>query len=128
MLKVHTKKGFTLIEIAVTIGIVGVMIAMYFGVVSSMSLARLAKEKDLALKIATHKVEELRASGYALLPTNVSFSDSLLSSLPSGSGQVTVSTYNAQTKQVTVTVTWSGGSNGNRSVAVSTLITQSGGL
>jgi prepilin-type N-terminal cleavage/methylation domain-containing protein len=121
------QSGFSLIEVVVSIGIIAVMVLLYFAMFSSVSLAKHAKNRDIALKIANHEMESLRGLGYDALPASGSFSDASLSSLTSGAGSVAVSAYNAQTKEVTVTVTWNE-SSGSQSVSLSTLIVNSGGL
>ena len=121
--------GSSLIEVLVTLFIVGVMVVFYQAASRSALLTRIAKDEDLALRIATHELEGLRAGGYMSLPASGSFSDSLLSNLASSSAAMNVSDYNTKTKQVTVTVSWTeSGSSGAHSVSLSTLITQTGGL
>lgn len=118
--------GFSLVEILVTVGLVGIMIVVYFGVLNSGFLARDSRDRDVALRIASHKIEELRALGYSNLPASGSFTDTLMSSLPSGSGSFTVSTYNTKTKQVVVTVSWTEPHQGAHPVVLTTLLTQLG--
>lgn len=125
--QLETKKnGFTLVEIIVTISIILFMIIMYQAVITSTLLARTVRNKDLALKIASQKMEGLRALGYTGVPVSGSFSDPLLTNLPAGAGAISVVDYNAKTKQVTVTVSWSDQVAGSKSVALDTLITQVG--
>src|SRR3989344_2681890 len=94
-------KGFSLIEVTVAIGIVGLMI-----VSTSLLLQRIpvsgreTRDQDLALKIAREEVETLRAGGYAALPVSGAFTDPLLTSLASSSASLTVADYNDDTKEV----------------------------
>lgn len=121
--------GFSLFEVLIVVFLIGVIFVMYSGAVKNVSLNRNAKDQEIALRIASTKMETLRDAGYENLPPSGSFADSQLASIPSGSASLAVSDFNAQTKQVTVTVSWTEPSIGtSRSVALSTLITGTGGL
>ncbi len=122
-----TQSGFTLVEVLVTIFIVGALIALLSATISLTSLIRDSKYSDIALRIATHKLENERARGYAST-TPGAFSDSLLSLLPGGTATSSVTNFNAKTKHVTVTVTWIGAGSSTRSQSLNTLITEVGGL
>ncbi len=122
------KKGFSLIEVLVAVGMLGLMIVVYQGIISNIALTRNAQDKDIALKIATYKIEELRGLGYSSLPGSGSFSDSLLGSLPSGTASMTIDAYNSKLKQATVTVSWTEPSSSTKSVSLTTLIADTGGL
>lgn len=123
-------RGFSLIEISVSIFIVGVMLIMLQAVVRSGTLVRMSKSQGIALAIARNKLENVRVGGYATLPPSGTFSDSLMSALPPlATTTLTVSVYNAQTKQVSVRVVWrDSGATASSTVSLSTLITQTGGL
>jgi prepilin-type N-terminal cleavage/methylation domain-containing protein len=121
------QKGFSLIEVVISIFIIGVVLVIYSVSSNSVVLNRNSKRQELALRIATSKIEELRNTAYASLPSTGSFANSLLSNLPNGQASITVSSYNATTKQVIVTVTWSEPNNPNtRQVELTTLINQGG--
>jgi prepilin-type N-terminal cleavage/methylation domain-containing protein len=122
------QKGFTLIEVLVTIGLISVVFIMHYTLINSNTNALSARYKDLALRICISKMESLRALGYSGLPVSGSFSDSLLSSLPAGTGALAVSDYNSQIKHIGVTVSWTDPTFGPRSVALDTLISQNGGI
>lgn len=126
----NASRGFSLIEISVSIFIVGVMLLMLQSVVRSGTLVRMSKSQGIALAIARNKLENVRVDGYATLPLSGSFSDSLMSTLPPlATTTLTVSVYNAQTKQVFVSVVWrDSGATASSTVSLSTLITQTGGL
>lgn len=122
-----TPSGFTLIEVLVSILLLGAMLLTFQAVLLGTPLTRTVAHRELALSIATHQMETLRDGGYAVLPASGSFADPLLSELPSGSGTLAVTAYNAKTKRVVVTVAWTEPS-GAQSVALTTLITETGGL
>jgi prepilin-type N-terminal cleavage/methylation domain-containing protein len=118
--------GFTLIEVLVAIAIVGFVVIMHDLVVRSLVASQFSRNKELALTVASHKLEELRGLGYSSLPVSGSFADTTLSALPSGTASITVSNYNAGVKHVTVTVSWTEQTAGARSVVLDTLIAQAG--
>lgn len=122
--------GFSFIEVIVAIFIMSVMLLLLQAVVQSNVLVRNAKNQGIALAIARNELEGLRIGGYAALPQSGSFSDTLLSSLPVAATTTrTISTYNAKTKQVTVSVIWlDPGTLASSTVSLSTLITETGGL
>lgn len=126
--RVIHQEGSSLIEVLITLLIIGVIAVFYDAALRSNMVTRNAKAKDLALRIATHQMEGLRAGGYAALPASGPFSDSLLSDLPSGSATMSISDYNAKTKQVSLTVSWIEPAGGTHAVSLATLITQVGGL
>ena len=122
------KRGFTFIEILAAIFVMAMMIAAFAAIMHTSFLTREAKQQELALRVAAHKLESLRASGYASLTSGGSFSDAFMAGLNSATGTLTISSYNATTKQVAVTVSWKRQQGGTSTVSLSTLITQTGGL
>lgn len=123
-------RGFSLIEVIVSIFIMGVMLLLMQAVIHSNTLIRTSKNQGIALSIARNKIENVRAGGYAALPTSGSFFDSLVSTLPhAATTTLTVSAYNAKTAHVTVNVIWlDAGASASSTVSLGTLITQVGGL
>ena len=126
----NSVRGFSLIEVIVSIFIIGIILIMVQAVARSGVLVRTSKNQDVALAIARNELEGLRAAGYAALPPNGPFSDTLLSTLPpAATTTLTVSAYNAKTAQVTVSIIWrEPGSAASSTVSLGTLITQIGGL
>lgn len=124
------QRGFSLIEVVVSIFVVGVMLLLLQAVTRNNVLVRNVKNQGIALAIARNEIEALRTGGYASVPASGTFADSLMSSLPSGATTtLTTSDYNAKTKQVVATVTWKTlGYSASTTVSVTTLITQAGGL
>jgi len=121
--------GLSILEIIISLFLIGVVLILYSGSLNSVMLTSNAGDQELALRIANNKIESLRAGGYAAVPTSGSFSDSLLSSLPSGQATLTTSDYNSKTKQVDVLVSWTErGTSKSHNVSLTTLITQTGGL
>jgi len=126
----NANRGFSLIEVIVSIFIIGVMLFSFQAVIRSGALVRTVKGQGIALAIARNELESLRIGGYAALPSSGSFRDTLLDSLPpAATTTLTVSAYNTKTKQITVSVIWKDpGSAASSTVSLSTLITQVGGL
>jgi len=124
------QRGFTIIEVLISILIIGVILILLQSVLRGGYLARNAKNQVVALTIVRNELEGLRAGGYDALPASGSFSDSLLSTLPGGAtANITVSDYNDTTKQVSATVTWTDpGYSAASIVSLSTLVTKVGGL
>ena len=119
--------GFSLIEVIISIFIVGIMIYISNAILLGAPLIQSAKNQDIALKIAVNEIEGMRALGYTSLPTSGPFPNDLLASLPSGSGDIAISDFNIDTKKIIATVSWV--ERGvQKSVSLSTLITKVGGL
>lgn len=126
----RTRRGFSLIEVIVSIFIVGVMLLLLQATLQSGILIRISKNQGVALSIAQNKLEELRAGGYAALPSSGTFSNSLMSTLPqAATTTLTISVYNAKTKLISVGVLWRDpGATASSTVSLATLITETGGL
>lgn len=125
----HTARGFTLIEILVVVGIIGVIAVVLQLALSEGRLIAVAKGQEIALRIATNKLEDLRAGGYDTIPTSGTFSDTQLATLASSTAVLTVTDVNAGTKQIVITVSWrEPGVTSLQTVTLSSLITNTGGL
>lgn len=121
--------GFSLIEIIVSVAIMGALLTLLHATIQSGALVRGSKNQGVALAIAQNELETLRSAGYAALPPSGTFSDNLLNTLPQATTTLTVNDYNAKTKQVTVEVLWKdSGSTATSTISLSTLITETGGL
>jgi len=124
-----TPRGFTLIEVVVSLFVMTVAVTLAGTMLHVIPLARHSKFEDLALKIAANQIESARSLGYGAAPASGAFADTLLSNLPSGSGVITVTDYNLKTKKITATVSWQESSGtASSSVALTTLVTMVGGL
>jgi len=121
-------RGFTLIEVSVSIFVIGVMIVASASLLHGVPASRLSRDQSIALVIAQNEIETLRAAGYAALPASGPFSDSTLASLPSGVGTLTISQYDSKTKRVDVAVSWTESDSSAHDVTLTTLVTEIGGL
>jgi prepilin-type N-terminal cleavage/methylation domain-containing protein len=121
-------RGFTLLEILISLGIITAMLLMLGALVKVSSLQALAQAEELALTIATDTLENLRVGGYASLPASGALVNPSLALLYEGSGTMTITTYDAKTKKVEVVVLWTTKGGESRSMTLSTLIAETGGL
>ncbi len=124
----HASRGFTLIETLIALGIVIAMLYSLAALVRLSALQDTARFEELALTIASSNLEELRAGGYAALPTSGTLSDGRLASLPSGAGTITVEDGENDTKEITVEVSWITRGGVTREIVLSTIIAENGGL
>lgn len=126
----HTKQsGFSIIEAIITLAIVILILVLYQSAVNTINLTRNSENEETALRIASVKIEELRAGGYSSVPATGSFSSSQLSALPSGSGNLVVTDFSANVKQVTVNVQWlDTKTSTTRTITLTTAIADLGGL
>lgn len=125
----HMPRGFTLVEVVVSIFFVGIALIILQSIIRSGTLVRTSKDEGVALSIVSDEIEKLRMNGYALLPPSGSFSNSLVGTLPSATTTLMISAYNTETDQVTASVLWQEPSLvASSTVSLSTLITRTGGL
>lgn len=121
-------RGFALIEVTVSIFVIGIMIVASASLLHGVPASRLSRDQSIALVIAQNEIETLRANGYAALPATGSFSDTALASLSSGAGTLAVAQYDSKTKRVDVTVSWTEADASAHTVTLTTLVTEIGGL
>lgn len=107
----RSDKGFTLVELMVTIIVIGLVITSIAGLYYIMQIMQVRSQHlDLAMRSARAEIESLRNNGYnSLTPgSTIDFSSSLPSGLPSGkTGQVVVSQPLADLRRLDVTVQYS---------------------
>lgn len=121
-------RGFTLVETVVALFILSVAVVFATIVVGTTKVVRDAALESSAFRIADNKLNELRAVGYAALPASGPFTDPELANLPNGLAGTSVSTVNAETKKIETSVSWTGADGSPRSVSLTTLVTEVGGL
>lgn len=108
----------------------GAMMILLQAMSRTSVIVRTSKNQGIALSIARSKIETLRSNGYASIPPNGAFYDELLLTLPPlATTTLSVSNYNAKTKQVSVGVVWKdAGMTASSTVSLTTLITETGAL
>jgi prepilin-type N-terminal cleavage/methylation domain-containing protein len=124
----NKRRGFTLIEMLVTLFIMSATFIFVTIVIGTIKTTRDSAYENIAFRIADNKLDELRAGGYGALPANGPFSVPELSNLPQGVASTSVTSWNAKTKQVVAGVSWQDQGGLARFVSLTTLITESGGL
>jgi prepilin-type N-terminal cleavage/methylation domain-containing protein len=123
------QRGFSLLEIIITIAIIGMILLLYQIFLSNLFLSRDAKNQEIALRIANNKIEELRAVGYDSLPSSGVFFDTQLNLLSQSSAAMTITDFNADTKQVLITIQWFEPTSPTpKTISLTTLVTKVGGL
>lgn len=128
MTSASTARGFTLIEVIIALFIVSVGAVCATIAVTMIKGTRESTYRSTAIRIAETELNELRAGGYASLPSSEAFTSAELSGLPQGVASTTVTTWNAETKQVTTGVAWQGTDDRTHYVSLHTLVTETGGL
>ena len=118
----RAQSGMSIVEVLVSIAIVGSLIVLYAAAFNVSTLSRTMRSENLAYHIASKRMEELRNMDYAALPASGTFSDPLMASLTSGAGSYTRANYSTYTgmQELVVTVTWFEGRS--RSVQVRTIV------
>jgi prepilin-type N-terminal cleavage/methylation domain-containing protein len=104
------EKGFTLVELMVTITVLGLVITGLGGLYYVMQVMEVRSQRlDVAMRAARTKIEGLRNNGYGSLTpgSNINFTGELPPSLPAGKqGIVAVSQPLPELRRVDVTITY----------------------
>lgn len=107
---VLNSRGFTLVELMVTVVVLGIVISSLGGLYYVMQIIQVRSQHlDLATRAADTEIEDLRNNGYDSLTVgnNITFTSSLPSQLPKGAtGTVVVSQPLSGLKRVDVTVSY----------------------
>lgn len=102
--------GFTLVELIVTVVVLGIVISSLGGLYYIMQQASIRSQRlDLATRAARTEIEQLRNSGYSSLTpgSSIDFTSSLPASLPKDrNGTVTVSQPADDLRRVDVQITY----------------------
>jgi prepilin-type N-terminal cleavage/methylation domain-containing protein len=104
-----TEQGFTIIELLITIAVVGILVPTLAGFVNTLNRFNdRARDFTLVNSLAENKVESLRSIGYSGITTGTtSFSSELPATLGNPkSASYTVTTPNTGMKQVDVTISF----------------------
>lgn len=127
--KLIHEQGLSLIEVIVSMGIIGAMFILYVSAMNTVVLTKRIRQENLAYHIANKKMEELRGTYFLLLPPSGAILDPLLSKIPSGSGSFTVSDHAGFVglKELTVQVNWIGDNGAAKQIQLKSLA-GSGGI
>lgn len=103
-------KGFTLVELIVTIVVLGIVITSLGTLYYEMQVAEVRSQHyDLAVRAARTEIERLRNNGYSALTPGgtIVFTSSLPTALPRDrAGSVAISQPTADLRRVDVTITY----------------------
>ncbi len=102
------RPGFMFIDLLLTLLFATTLIMLLLVTATTLTQTFKTNLQSIATRIATKKIEDLRKTSYASLPTNGYFSDPDLIKLPSGSANLTMVNYQSSVdiKQATITVNW----------------------
>jgi prepilin-type N-terminal cleavage/methylation domain-containing protein len=104
------ESGFTLIELMVTVTVLGIVIASLGGLYYTMQITEVQSQHyDIAVRAARTEIENLRNNGYSSLTpgATVDVTSSLPAALPSDkTGTVTISEPISDLRRVDVTITY----------------------
>ncbi len=126
-LRTKTQSGFTIVEVLISIFIIGVTLILFAMVSHAVLLNKYNRYREIALRVAENQIQVLRTTAYGSLPSTGSFNNSLLSSIPQGAGTQTITQVATGFKQATVAVTWRNPtSTANQQVVFSTYLWQYG--
>ena len=108
---VSRQSGISLMEVIISMVMIAVLFILYTSAMNTVAHTRKLRYENLAYHVANKKMEELRNTAVASLPSSGSISDSMLTSIPSGEGSFTVADYAGFSglKEIVVTVTWNDG-------------------
>lgn len=104
--KVSRQAGFGILEVIVTMLIIGITLLLFQVVSNSVVLNKYNRYKEIALRIAEDKIQELRTTPNTSLPSSGPFTNSLLSSMPQGAGTIEITQEADGLSKALVTVSW----------------------
>lgn len=115
------KNGFTLVEVIVSMFIILILFDLLVIEINALKVSQKQRYENIAYHIANKKMESLRGTSFAGLPSSGNISDTQLTLIPSGAGTYAISDYAGYSglKEFVVTVTWNDGAN--KSVVLKTL-------
>ena len=140
-LKINSRSGLSLIDVMVAtflLGVCGLIFAASFA--SAYALLSQSNEHSLASRVCRDETEAVRSLGYGRLtiasltaagaidpnqesaPYSITQAKSLATSLPHGSGQMSITQESAGLKRVIVTVSWQSSQGVMRAVTVTSFV------
>lgn len=125
--KQKQQKGFTIVEIVITLFIIGVMLLLYQVAAMSTKHNNYSGYKETAVRIAHQEIQSLRKTPFASIPGSGSFTNSMVESLPNGSANRTITDIDDGIIGVRIEVTWTNpGETNPKTVELETKISQGG--
>lgn len=127
-----SQKGFTLIEMIVTIAVTSLVLVMILGtILFTIKVNLRTRHRTLAYQILEQEVEIVRNTPFENLQNQTAgvFLDTVseVSNLPSGTGTLTIEDYAGQStiKQVTADISWLEGDS-PKTISLTTLVSRGG--
>lgn len=102
----HFLKGFSLIEMVVVIGIMGLALSAYAASIAAIPLLRNVRFTNLATDIAVKRMEEIKTFPWDTITGSGTMTDSTLTALPKGAGVWEITVREVNLKEVMVRVQW----------------------
>lgn len=125
--KQQNQLGFSIIEVVITLFMIGITLVLFQVTSNSVVINKYNRFKEVALRVAENELQSLRTTPYGSLPSSGSFTNSQLSSIPNGAGQINITELSDGFAEATVTVTWENPSaSGTQQVELSTYLWQGG--
>ncbi|OGE04309.1 hypothetical protein A3I53_00960 [Candidatus Curtissbacteria bacterium RIFCSPLOWO2_02_FULL_40_13b] len=131
----NTKRGFTLVEILLSIFLILAIVSILFATSGTFVSSRKSSLQGVATKIASREIENLRNTAFASLPNcpsptgcNITVAEEPdLSKLPSSSATKTIDDYESSNKikLVTINVNWTENA-ATQNIKLETLISENG--
>jgi prepilin-type N-terminal cleavage/methylation domain-containing protein len=106
MTKKQNLRGYTIIEVLISLFIIASIVLLFVAANQAFLLNRNARYRETAVRIASSQLNVLRNTAYNSLPATGTFSHNLLSTLPQGTANQTITSFDSRTKEVRITVTW----------------------
>lgn len=127
------QKGVSLVESLLVMAVLGSIIFLISSIPNSLQLIAKARRNSLAREIAVKQIEDKRTVNYEnLVSDSFEITDSRLSLLPGGKGNLTVADCDPKLclngehiKEVTVTIDWTE-NNKNQEAVIKTMIGEGG--
>lgn len=123
----NAERGFSLLEIILSLFLIIAIGFLLFSVSGTLFTTRSSRLQQVASKIATKDIENLRNTQFASLPASGPFTDADLAKLPQSSASRIITDYsgNPKIKHVTLTINWVD-KNVSKNLTTDTLIYENG--
>jgi prepilin-type N-terminal cleavage/methylation domain-containing protein len=123
----NNQSGFSVIEVLITLFMIGVMLMLFQATANAIVLNKYGHFKEIALRIADQKIQEVRTTSFATIPSSGTFTSPLLATIPGGQASLTMNDLEDNLKEVIVVVRWNKPNNsGTQQVQLQTYIFQGG--
>ncbi len=123
----NRQSGFTLVEIVITVFIIGVMLMLYQVAGNATRHNQTSGYKEMALRIAHKEIQNIRTTPFATIPTSGAIINPSLDSLPQSSAYLTRTDIEEGLVSIQVEVFWiNPGETAQQNLSLTTYISQGG--